>query len=163
MKIIYAREDFVDKNDFSVNKKIFLVGPTPRSTEVKSWRPTFIDLLSKFEESKDYYVFVPENRDGKCEMDYINQVEWEHRFLNYANIIAAWVPRELNTMPAFTTNVEFGYFIHTGKILYGRPEGAPKTKYLDWLYDHEMHEKPLTTMEDLVKEVVNWRGRAVWG
>jgi len=162
MNIIYAHEDFVDENNFYGNKKIFLVGPTPRSAEVKSWRPAFIDILSKFEASKNYYVFVPEDRNGKCEMDYIDQVEWEHRFLHHANIIVAWVPRELKTMPAFTTNIEFGYFIHTGKILYGRPEGAPKTKYLDWLYEHETNSKPFTNMKDLAKQVVEWRGNGNW-
>lgn len=34
-------------------------------------------------------------------------------------------------MPAFTTNVEFGEDLHSGKMLYGRPDGAPKMRYLD--------------------------------
>jgi hypothetical protein len=150
MKIIYAKEDFVDSEDFFTNKKIFLVGPTPRSQDVSSWRPTFIDLLSNYKESENIQLFIPENRNGKCEGDYNHQVEWEHKFLNLADIIAVWVPRELKTMPAFTTNVEFGYFIKSGKIIYGRPENAPKTKYLDWLYEKETDKKPLNSMESLV-------------
>ena len=53
-------------------------------------------------------------------------------------------------MPAFTTNVEFGYWIHTGKILYGRPNDAKKIKYLDWLYKTDTSNEPYTSLEDLL-------------
>ena len=35
---------------------------------------------------------------------------------------------EIPNMSGFTTNVEFGYWLHSGKVLYGRPDGAPKIK-----------------------------------
>ncbi len=44
----------------------------------------------------------------------------------------AWVPRNLNTMPAFTTNVEWGMYWDSGRIVLGAPEGAPKNEYLQW-------------------------------
>ena len=44
-----------------------------------------------------------------------------------------WVPRELRTMPAFTTNVEFGIWADSGKAVLGYPPKAPKCRYLDWL------------------------------
>ena len=53
-------------------------------------------------------------------------------------------------MPAFTTNVEFGYWLHTGKVLYGRPDEAKKIKYLDWLYKTDMNIEPFNNLEDLL-------------
>ena len=41
-----------------------------------------------------------------------------------------------------TTNVEFGYWLHTGKALYGRPDDAKKIKYLDWLYKTDTNKSP---------------------
>lgn len=58
-------------------------------------------------------------------------------------------------MPAFTTNVEFGYWLHTGKILYGRPDDARKIKYLDWLYETNMNSKPYNSLEELLIESKN--------
>ena len=58
-------------------------------------------------------------------------------------------------MPAFTTNVEFGYYIHTGKILYGRPDNSKKNKYLDWLYELDTNMKPINNLEELLKESIN--------
>lgn len=47
-----------------------------------------------------------------------------------------WVPREIQTMPAFTTNVEFGMFLDKRSkyksIILGYPLDAPKMKYLHW-------------------------------
>lgn len=65
--------------------------------------------------------------------------------------ITFWVPRELVDMFAFTTNVEFDYWIHTGKVLYGRPDGMKKIKYFDWLYKTDLNKEPCTTIEDLLK------------
>lgn len=31
-----------------------------------------------------------------------------------------WIPRSLPDIPAFAVNVEFGYWLHSGKIIYGR-------------------------------------------
>lgn len=67
--------------------------------------------------------------------DYIGQVEWEYSALSEAKLHLFWVPRNLETLPSLTTNVEFGYWIAKGKkVLYGRPDEALKNRYLDWLY-----------------------------
>lgn len=54
-------------------------------------------------------------------------------------------------MPLFTTNVEFGYWLHSGKVVYGRPSNAPKTKYLDWLYKLDYDKDPCNDLETLLK------------
>lgn len=57
-------------------------------------------------------------------------------------------------MPAFTTNVEFGYWLHSNKVIYGRPDDAVKIKYLDWLYELDYNEKPFNNLDDLLKGAV---------
>ena len=37
-----------------------------------------------------------------------------------------WIPRSLPDIPAFAVNVEFGYWLHSGKIIYGRLTDAKK-------------------------------------
>jgi hypothetical protein len=66
--------------------------------------------------------------------DYTDQVEWEYVGLEGCRVVAFWVPRDLATLPGFTTNVEFGRYVGSGRCVYGRPEGAAHTRYLDWLY-----------------------------
>jgi len=117
---------------FQGGKSIFLAGPTPRSKEVASWRPMAIDMLQK--EGFDGTVFVPERTDWSTMVNYDDQVGWEWAGLESATVIAFWVPRELKTMPAYTTNVEFGLFVKSTQTVYGRPPDAPKTRYLDQLY-----------------------------
>ena len=79
----------------------------------------------------DGVVYVPEYSTWKPKESYIDQAMWERMDLTEATIIMFWIPRHLPDMPAFTTNVEFGYWLHTGKVLYGRPDNAEKIKYLE--------------------------------
>ena len=88
-------------------------------------------------------------------MDYIDQTMWERKALTEATVIMFWIPRSLPNMPAFTTNVEFGYWIHSGKIIYGRPDNAEKIKYLDWLYKEDYNKEPINNLEELLKESIS--------
>ena len=125
---------YEDRDILRNEKSIFLAGPTPRSNDVVSWRGDAIKILEdlKF----DGVVYVPENKDGKHRklLDVTPLIDWELKRLERASKIVFWVPRELKDMPAFTTNVEFGYHMKTGKVIYGRPDEAPKNRYLDYLY-----------------------------
>ena len=80
---------------------------------------------------------------------------WEREALTEATIIVFWIPRHLPDMPAFTTNVEFGYWLHSRKILYDRPNDAEKIKYLDWLYELDYGIKPQDNLKALLIEAVN--------
>ena len=79
---------------------------------------------------------------------------WEREGLTKASIIVFWIPRSLPDMPAFTTNVEFGYWLHSNKVIYGRPDDAVKIKYLDWLYELDYNERPFNNLDDLLEEAV---------
>jgi hypothetical protein len=145
MQVVYAKEE----PPLSYSKSIFLVGPTPRSKEVVSWRPEVISLLDEY--GYDGIVFNPEPRSGNWERDYDGQVAWETRGLEWSDVILAWIPRDIENMPAFTTNVEFGRYVGTGKMIYGRPDNAPKNRYLDWLYHHQVQSLPHNETRTLVK------------
>lgn len=145
MKTIYASEEF-HKPKFS----IFLAGPTPRDISVKSWRPEFIDALRAkgFRSS----VFAPENRVLGSPYDFDTQIPWEVEGLNKANLVVFWIPRKLDTMPAFTTNIEFGEFMHSKKIAVGFPPNTVNTRYIEKRC--EMHEIPLfSTIDSLVSYI----------
>lgn len=109
---------------------VFLAGPLPRSAEVPSWNPEAIAHLREgWCEDGRLVVFTPEPRAGVT-VDYTGQIEWEHRGLHDADAIVFWVPRDLETMPAFTTNIEFGSWYDSGKVVFGAPVSAPKNEYL---------------------------------
>jgi len=149
MRIVYAIEEYDFKKKIP---SIFLAGPTPRSPEIKSWRPEAIELLKENNFPCD--VFIPETEDGEWQQTYMDQIEWELKLLNNCTAILMWVPRDLETMPSFTTNVEFGMFVKSGQLYYGRPDNAPKNKYLDYCYTKYNNDKPQKTLKSLVKEVV---------
>ncbi len=127
MQVVYAREEFPT----SWTKSIFLAGPTPRSSKVKSWRPEALRILE--ESGYDGVVFVPEDRAGQDyqSFDYGDQVAWEHQGLQMADCALFWVPRDLKTLPGFTTNVEFGWLCESGKVVLGYPASAAKMEYFN--------------------------------
>jgi len=129
MTVVYAREALPT----SVVKSIFLAGPTPRDKSVPSWRPDALKALSDL--GFNGHVFVPEPREGVFTEDYVEQVEWESDALNMADVVVFWVPREMKTMPALTTNVEFGVWADSGKAILGYPEGAESVRYLQHMAD----------------------------
>ncbi len=127
MQVIYAREPLPR----TVQSSIFLAGPTPRAASVPSWRQDALTLLAR----RGYagVVFVPEPRDAGWSRSYIDQVDWELAALACADCIVFWIPRELEHLPGFTTNVEFGYWVRSGKCVLAAPPDAPKLRYLDAL------------------------------
>ena len=130
---------------------VFLAGPTPRDADTPSWRPQAVELLRSL--GFQGTVLVPE-RESRTSFDYDDQVEWEFAGLSQATRIAFWVPRDLKTMPALTTNVEFGYWLAQSpdRVRYGRPNGAPRTSYLDWLYTKTTGRVPTNDLAHLLQE-----------
>ncbi|MHC4779054.1 MAG: nucleoside 2-deoxyribosyltransferase domain-containing protein [Planctomycetota bacterium] len=147
MHVVYAKQDPPER----WNHAIFLAGPTPRDPETPSWRPDALKILEAF--GYQGVVFIPEHEDGRWQGSYQDQVDWEHMGLEMADKIVFWVPRDLRTMPALTTNVEFGNYVRSGKAVLGHPDGAPKMRYLDWLAGE--HDTPVyTTMTETLGNAI---------
>jgi len=151
MKLIYAQE----KLDFQ-EKSIFLAGPTPRSNNVKSWRSELIKKLKKI--NYNGIVLIPEMRnpdDWKKERNfaYDKQIKWEEEAMQKADIIVFWIPRKMDTMPALTTNIEFGYWYakNPSKLIIGIPKDAEKCDYIR--YKAKQKCIFVETMNDLVNKI----------
>ena len=144
--------NYSDEKVIKGNKSIFLAGPTPRNEKIESWRTTTCKKLEEF--GFDGVVYVPEYSSWKPKTDYVDQVKWEREALTESTVIMFWIPRTLPDMPAFTTNVEFGYWLHSGKVIYGRPDDATKIKYLDWLYKEDYDKNPINDLNELLMESI---------
>ena len=129
-------------------------GPTPRGENQISWRKEACEILERL--NFDGVVYVPEYSTWHPKEDYTDQAMWERMALTEATIIMFWVPRSLPDMAGFTTNVEFGYWLPTKKVIYGRPDTAKKIKYLDWLYELDYNKKPINNLEALLKETIKF-------
>lgn len=151
MQVVYARQEPPDRFRHS----IFLAGPTPRSEDVQGWREEALTTLREL--GYGGVVYVPEPDDGKWAENYTHQAAWELRYLNRCDQIVFWIPRELETMPGFTTNVEFGRFSRSNKCVLGYPEDADKMRYLD--YTAKTHDNiPVhhTLRETLAAAIEGW-------
>lgn len=144
--------NYSDQKVIKNKKSIFIAGPTPRDENVKSWRTIACEKLSEL--GFDGVVYVPEYSSWKPKEDYVDQAMWEREALTEATVIMFWIPRSLPDMPAFTTNVEFGYWLHSGKVIYGRPDNAKKIKYLDWLYKEDYNKNPINDLDELLRESI---------
>lgn len=132
MKLIFADSDTPQ----TIIQSIFLAGPSPRDKKAVEWRHDAVSYLESINFNGHVFIPVPEKRfygqDESKDWTYDGQVEWECKFRHIADLIIFWVPRNISEgMPAFTTNIEFGEDVGSGKIVYGRPDGAEKCKYLD--------------------------------
>lgn len=158
MQVVYTGEEMPQ----SFSKSIFLAGPTPRVEEVPSWRPDAIQLLEDM--GYDGVVFVPEDREGGVHLDYDDQITWEEKHLNVADCIVFWVPRDISPdstgfprMPAFTTNIEWGVWEDSGKVVLGAPEDAEKMGYLKH-YAEEFRVPFSETLTETLKSAMDMVG-----
>lgn len=117
---------------------IFLAGPTFRikdgdltpSFPPISWRRAAIKLIES--SGFDGDIFIPEWKDNKKPVDwtYSRQVNWEDDYLKKAKVILFWIPRNMETLPGLTTNVEFGEWMKSGKVVAGAPSTAENIRYI---------------------------------
>ncbi len=131
---------------------IFLAGPTHRGAEITPWRQEALELLER--NGFAGVVYCPEYVTNGSETEFLWQRKWEAEAMQAADIIVFWVPRDLTYLPGFTTNVEFGYWLTSNKVVYGRPDNAPETRYLDWLYQRHYQVKPYNALSQLIRDVI---------
>lgn len=163
MQVIYTGEEMPQ----SFTKSIFLAGPSFRpgqEKEMESWRKDAIKILEDI--GYDGLIFCPENRDGKFDnnFSYDNQIGWEEKYLNIADCIVFWIPRNLSLdnegnikLPAFTTNIEWGAWASSGKVVLGAPEDAEKMSYLKH-YAEELNVPFSDTLTGTLREAMDKLG-----
>ena len=151
MKVIHTNHRITKELNLE-QYSIFLAGPSPRSAEVISWRIEALEALKRL--GYDGQVLIPESDEWKFCLSYDDQVEWEDYGLLNCDKIVFWIPRNMVTLPGLTTNVEFGRFVHSGRMIYGRPDEAEKCIYLDWLYTKYNNRAIYTTLEGTMKAAI---------
>lgn len=129
-RLVYAREPLP-----AAGPSVFLAGPTPRADgAVPSWRPDAVgELAAQWTGRSPLTVLTPESRDGVRAVHYDDQVDWETDARERADAILFWIPRDLVSLPGFTTNVEFGLDVATGRAVLGCPPDCPnpeRNRYL---------------------------------
>jgi len=135
MRVVYVGQELPEAELVFSGERIamntcFFAGPTPRVDGVESWRPEALRILSELGYTGT--VFIPEREEGGWLGDYKGQVVWEWKALGLAEKTLFWVPRDLDKMPGFTTNVEFGMLTmrYPERVVLGCPDGAAKMRYL---------------------------------
>lgn len=137
-------ENYNSLGQSPLSPSIFLAGPTPRDEETVSWRPDAVEEF--FRQKFKGTLYVPE---GKILENYDAMIEWEDERLNVCDCIMFWVPRELKNMPAFTTNIEWGRWESSGKVVLGAPNDAPKMGYIRY-YASKHNVPQANTLEQTV-------------
>jgi hypothetical protein len=131
VNVVWAREPI------PAGPSVFLAGPTPRAAAVPSWRPAAIAAIDRvWAGAHTLNVLTPESRGGRRAAEYHDQVDWEAAGLDGASAILFWIPRDLRTLPGFTTNVEFGLYVRSGRVVLGCPGNCPnpeRNRYLIWV------------------------------
>lgn len=150
MEIVYTGED-----QKLSEKSVFLAGPTPRDKSVFSWRGEVISLFEKL--GFDGQLYIPEFRDKHYydEDTGTNEMKWDQDALEKCTVVMFWIPRSVD-MLGLSTNVEFGYMLSKGNIIYGRPDGAIRCEFLDFLYEEKLGKVPTNNLEDTVKETIKF-------
>lgn len=133
INIVWAREPI------PAGPSVFLAGPTPRIGTVPSWRPAAIAAFDcAWTGPGVLTVLTPESCGGRRAADYHDQVDWEATALDAVTAILFWIPRDVATLPGFTTNVEFGLYVRSGRVVLGCPTDCPnpeRNRYLIWTAD----------------------------
>ena len=121
--------------DFNDKPSIFLAGHTVRQStnnidESLSWRPEVIEHLNHLKFNGTVYIpeFSPTRKYN--DWTYEKQVLWEIAYLKKCDIILFWIPRKMPDLPGLTTNIEFGEWYTSGKVVMGIPDDADKMQYI---------------------------------
>jgi 8-oxo-dGTP pyrophosphatase MutT (NUDIX family) len=137
---------------------VFLMGPTPRTPDVPSWRIEALRIL----ESSGFQgeVFVPEPRSGVWP-EFAAQVAWEDAALHQADRILVWLPRDMGTLPGLTTNDEWGYWKgrDPARLVLGTPAEAQHVRYQQE-YARRLGIPNCTTLEETCKTAISITGTA---
>ena len=114
----------------NIISSIFLAGPVPRKQTI-SWRAKAIQYL--YNHDYNGTIYNPEVTTANYENYYDEQFAWEHDKLDKSDIIVFWIPRIIKNNEALglTTNIEFGLYAKSNKLIVGFPKDADEIKYIE--------------------------------
>lgn len=146
MQVVFVHEQAVG----SLSRSIFLAGPSPRGSSDYDWRKQARTFLHRL--GFDGILFIPLPRDGIYHEDYdhVAQMRWEIEHLEKAAARVFWIPRDLDRLPGFTTNVEFGRYSRMAPCVLGYPDSAPKMRYLHFIAEMDgvpIHHSLIATLD----------------
>lgn len=144
--------NYSDEKVIKSEKSIFLAGPLPRKEGVDNWRDEALKYLKK--EGYSGVVYIPEKRNKKVVEGEIDEINWEMDAMSNAGKIVFWIPRSFPDLLGLTTNVEFGLWLSSKKMMYGRPDGAYMTEYLDVLYEKYYGKKAYNDLYFLLNDAI---------
>lgn len=158
MNIIFADQAM----PVDIQKSIFLAGPSPRRGHEHNWRDEALGWLEHLKYDGTVFIPIPAIRfmggDDSDTWTYDGQIAWECEARNVADQIVFWLHRDIEGgLPGLTTNVEFGEDLHSGKIVYGRPNTADSCRYLDKRIS-DMGLPVFDTLESTLKCAVDFLG-----
>ena len=139
-------------------RSIFLAGPSPRGNEEHNWRVEALTILENQAFEGTVYVPLPRNGEYRADYDHNAQIDWELFYLDRAHVIAFWIPRDVQKLPGFTTNVEFGHYVASTRAILGYPPHAQKMKYLHRLA--ELHQVEIFKNLDSLLLTAMWMNDA---
>lgn len=149
IQVVWAREPIPSV------PSVFLAGPTPSAGGlVPSWRPAAIEAIRAAWPGGSLTVLIPESRGGIRAAHYDDQFEWETAARAAASVVLFWIPRDMQSMPGMTTNVEFGHDVAAHQqVVLGCPPDCPnpeRNRYLIALARH--YGRPVReTLDDTVQ------------
>jgi hypothetical protein len=125
VRTIFAGEPLPDRWDASV----YLCGPTEADPRA-DWRRTAVEALTRQRPAGGgvLAVLYPEPLTGT--LPFAAHVEWEEIALSAADVIAFFVPRRMLDLPGLITNVKWGRFQESGRVVLGAPDDAERNGYL---------------------------------
>lgn len=150
---------FYEDKELSDLTSIFLAGPTIRNGKFEdSWRSTAVRYFEKL--GFDGNIYVPESKTGEYSDDLRQTANWEWNRLESSKKIMFWIPRDLETLPGFTTNIEFGRYITLcpEKVILGFPLDAPKNSYIELLYERLSSHIITYSLENTVRHTLDLMG-----
>jgi len=143
MKIYRPQDKITDR----IQPNFFLAGPSLRNAESTPWRDDAVEFFKKYNFPGS--LSIPEPFNG----DYADQIKWEEEHLANCTRIIFWIPRDMTFLPGLTTNIEFGEWMKSGKVVLGYPPDAEHMLYIT--YKAQKYNIPLAfTLEDTIKILI---------
>ncbi len=129
--LVFHNLDTVPDEVWREKKTVFLIGPSPRNADIKSYREGFESALASLDPDGEWAIFNPEGDafDPTRGPDY---ALWELEMLERCSVIVIGLNTQQDTMPGLTTRVEAGLMLGKGRsnLVVWRPKGSWRTRYI---------------------------------